>query len=102
MLIISRMDRAIITKEMHSLRGLASYRHYMVTTRGLFKDNSVPNFIGNGSKIFKRLQKASHQFSLHPPIYKGCSLIVQQQKDSLGKSNERTLVSDLEILAQKW
>jgi hypothetical protein len=74
----------------------------MLTTRDLFKDNSVPNFIGNGSKIFKRLQKASHQFSLHSPIYKGCSLIVQQQKDSLWKSNERTLVSDIEILAQKW
>ena len=96
------MDRAIITKEMYSLRGLASYRHYMVATRDLFKDNSVPNSIGNGSKNLRRLQKASHQFSLNPPIYKGCSQIVQQQKDSLGKSNERTLVSDLEILAQKW
>ena len=30
------------------------------------------------------------------------SQINQSQKDALGKGNERTMISDLEILAQKW
>ena len=30
------------------------------------------------------------------------SQINQSQKDALGKRNERTMISDLEILAQKW
>ena len=61
-----------------------------------------------GSKVKAILMKKVHFYIRNfvniflLPFIKVESQIDWLQKDSLGKSNERTLVSEFAILAQKW
>ena len=53
----------------------------------------------NEQSVFYIVNFVQH---LITPIYNGKSQINQLQRNSLGKSNDRTLVSEFAIFTQKW